>query len=51
VAYRGKAGLPWRAVRKLVRLTLQRLLIAMAPLAGGGEAIHAVFGKDRTSSR
>lgn len=51
VAYRGKAGLPWRALRKLVRLTLQQLLIAMAPLAGGGEAIHAVFRKEQTPSR
>lgn len=45
VAYRGEAGLPWRAMRKLVRLTILRLLLGLAPLAGGGEAIHAVFQK------
>jgi SAM-dependent methyltransferase len=46
VAYRGKASLPWRAGRKLVRLTLLRLLLAMAPAVGGGEAIHAIFRKE-----
>jgi SAM-dependent methyltransferase len=46
VAYRGEASLPWRAARKLVRMTLLRTLLAMAPLAGGGEAIHAIFRKD-----
>lgn len=45
VAYRGEAGLPWKIGRKLLRLTLLRLLLAMAPLAGGGEAIHAMFRK------
>jgi len=48
VAYRGQASLPWRAVRKLVRMTLLRTLLAMAPLAGGGESIHAIFRKDTT---
>jgi SAM-dependent methyltransferase len=49
VAYRGEASLPWRAGRKLVRLTVLRLLLAMAPAVGGGEAIHAIFQKqDRT---
>ena len=43
VAYRGEASLPWKVGRKLVRLTVLRLLLAMAPLAGGGEAIHAIF--------
>ncbi len=46
MAYRGDAGLLWRAARKLVRLTALKLLLALAPLAGTGESIHAVFGKD-----
>lgn len=46
VAYRRGASLPWRAARKLVRMTLLRALLAMAPLAGGGESIHAIFRKD-----
>jgi SAM-dependent methyltransferase len=45
VAYRGEAGLPWKAARKLVRLTALRALLAMAPLVGGGESIHAIFQK------
>jgi 2-polyprenyl-3-methyl-5-hydroxy-6-metoxy-1,4-benzoquinol methylase len=45
VAWRREAHLPWRAVRKLVRMTVLRSLLAMAPLAGGGESIHAVFRK------
>ena len=44
-AYRGEAGLAWRAARKLVRMTVLRLLLAMAPLVGGGESIHAIFRK------
>jgi SAM-dependent methyltransferase len=51
VAYRGEAGLPWRAARKLVRMTVLRLLLAMAPLAGGGESIHAIFRKEEVSSK
>jgi SAM-dependent methyltransferase len=47
VAYRGEASLPWRAARKVVRLTVLRALLAMAPLAGGGESIHAIFRKER----
>ena len=46
VAYRRKASLPWRAARKLVRMTVLRGLLAIAPLAGGGESIHAIFRKD-----
>lgn len=46
VAYRGEASLPWRAGRKVVRMTALRLLLALAPLAGGGESIHAIFRKD-----
>lgn len=46
VAYLREARLPWRAARKLVRLTVLRALLAMAPLAGGGESIHAIFRKD-----
>jgi SAM-dependent methyltransferase len=45
VAYRGEATLPWRAARKVVRMTILRALLAMAPLAGGGESIHAIFRK------
>ena len=44
-AYLGPPSLPWRAVRKLVRITFLRFLLALAPVAGGGESIHAVFGK------
>jgi SAM-dependent methyltransferase len=46
LVYRGQANLPWRAARKLVRLTVLRGLLAMAPIVGDGEAIHAVFRKD-----
>ncbi len=46
VAYRGEASLPWKAARKLVRLTFLKFLLALAPLAGGGESIHAFYGKD-----
>ncbi len=44
-AYRGDAGLAWKASRKLMRMTVLRVLLAMAPLVGGGESIHAVFQK------
>ena len=50
VAYRGEASLPWRAGRKLVRMTVLRFLLAMAPLVGGGESIHAVFRKNTTGT-
>lgn len=49
VAYRGEPSLPWRAARKLVRITILRGLLALAPLAGGGESIHAVFRKNGAS--
>ena len=45
VVYQGEAGFAWRAARKLVRMTVLQLLLAMAPLVGGGESIHAVFQK------
>lgn len=45
VAYRSEPGLPWRAAVKVVRITILRALLAMAPLAGGGESIHAIFQK------
>ncbi len=48
VAYRAEPGLPWRAARKLVRITALRALLAMAPLAGEGEAIHGIFQKEET---
>jgi SAM-dependent methyltransferase len=44
-AYRGEASLPWRAARKIVRMTILRALLAMAPVVGGGESIHAIFRK------
>jgi len=46
VAYRGEAGLAWRAARKVMRMTALRFLLAMAPLMGGGESIHAIFRKE-----
>ena len=49
-AYLGAPRLPWRIARKLVRMTILRFLLAMAPLAGGGEAIHAVFRKEKASA-
>jgi SAM-dependent methyltransferase len=49
VAYRQKPGLPWRAACKLARLSVLKLLLALAPLAGGGESIHAMFRKDRVA--
>jgi SAM-dependent methyltransferase len=50
VAYRGEASIPWRVARKLVRMTVLRFLLAMAPLAGEGEAIHAIFRKEGPSA-
>jgi SAM-dependent methyltransferase len=50
VAYRDEASLAWRAARKLVRMTILRALLGMAPLAGGGESIHASFRKDSNQS-
>jgi 2-polyprenyl-3-methyl-5-hydroxy-6-metoxy-1,4-benzoquinol methylase len=49
VAYRSEPGLAWRAGRKLIRMTILRALLAMAPLVGGGESIHAVFQKSGSS--
>lgn len=49
VVYRGEASLPWRMARKLVRVTILRALLAMAPMAGGGESIHAIFRKANPS--
>lgn len=45
VARLGKPSLPWRAVRKVARMTILRTLLMVAPLVGGGESIHAVFRK------
>jgi SAM-dependent methyltransferase len=50
VAYRREAGIPYRAARKVVRMTALRLLLAAAPLVGGGESIHAVFQKDNSGA-
>jgi 2-polyprenyl-3-methyl-5-hydroxy-6-metoxy-1,4-benzoquinol methylase len=49
VAYRAEASLPWRAARKLVRMTVLRTLLAMAPVVGEGEAIHAIFRRETAS--
>jgi SAM-dependent methyltransferase len=45
IAYRNQPGHAWRAARKIVRVTALRLLLAVAPLAGTGESIHAIFRK------
>lgn len=45
VAYRREPSRPWRAARKLVRMTVLPLLLAVAPVVGGGESIHAIFRK------
>jgi SAM-dependent methyltransferase len=50
VAYRGELKLPWRVARKLVRMTALRFLLALAPIVGGGESIHAIFRKEGTGS-
>jgi SAM-dependent methyltransferase len=50
VAYLAEAGLPWRAARKLARMTLLRAFLLMAPLVGGGESIHAIFQKQEATS-
>jgi 2-polyprenyl-3-methyl-5-hydroxy-6-metoxy-1,4-benzoquinol methylase len=44
-AYLKEASLPWRAARKAGRITILKLLLTVAPLAGGGESIHAIFRK------
>jgi SAM-dependent methyltransferase len=48
-AYLGAPRLPWRVARKVVRMTILRALLAMAPLAGGGESIHGIFRKGKPS--
>lgn len=48
MAYLGEASLPWKVARKLVRMTVLRFLLAFAPLAGSGEAIHGFFQKVST---
>ena len=50
VAYRGEASLPWKAARKLMRMTVLRGVLVMAPLVGGGESIHAIFRKEKASA-
>lgn len=44
-AYLKEASLPWRLARKAARMTILKLLLGVAPLAGGGESIHAIFRK------
>jgi len=48
VAYRGEASLPWKVARKVVRMTILRALLAMAPMVGEGESIHGIFRKENT---
>jgi SAM-dependent methyltransferase len=50
MAYGRQAGLPWRAVRKLLRTTVLRVLLTTAPLVGRGESIHAIFQKKEAGS-
>jgi len=38
-------GIPWRAARKIFRLTLLPVLTGIGSLAGDGESMHAVFEK------
>jgi SAM-dependent methyltransferase len=45
VAYRSEPGFAWKVGRKLVRMTALRAALAMAPLVGAGESIHAIFRK------
>jgi len=50
VAYRAAAKLPWRAARKLTRMTVLPVVLALEPLLGGGESIHAIFQKEDPGS-
>jgi hypothetical protein len=45
VAYRAEASFTWRAARKLLRMTILRGLLTMAPAVGEGESVHAIFRK------
>ena len=38
-------SLPWKVVRKVIRMTVLPVLSRLASLAGDGESIHAVFRK------
>jgi SAM-dependent methyltransferase len=49
VAYRAEAGFVWRAARRVIRMTALRAVLAMAPLVGGGESIHAIFQKQESN--
>jgi SAM-dependent methyltransferase len=51
VAYRREASPAWRAARKVVRMTVLRAVLALAPLVGAGESIHAIFSKEGTGPR
>jgi SAM-dependent methyltransferase len=44
-AYLGEASLIWKIARRIVRMTVLRFLLTLAPLAGDGEAIHGFFRK------
>jgi SAM-dependent methyltransferase len=38
-------SIPWKAVRKIFRLTILPILTGLASFAGAGESIHAIFRK------
>jgi 2-polyprenyl-3-methyl-5-hydroxy-6-metoxy-1,4-benzoquinol methylase len=42
----GPASLPWKVARKIVRITVLRAVLALAPLGDKGESIHAFFQKN-----
>ncbi len=50
LAYLDPPGIVWKVVRKVMRRTVLRGLLALAPLAGGGESIHGVFRKAKPES-
>jgi len=39
-------GIPWRVVRKVLRLTVLQAFGRLESLAGDGESLHAVFTKE-----
>jgi len=51
LACRNSPSLPWRAARKLFRLTILPGLTWLASLAGDGESIHAIFQKPSVGSQ
>jgi SAM-dependent methyltransferase len=43
-------GIPWRIVRKALRASILPIVRGAISLAGDGESIHAVFGKDGSAT-